>query len=163
MLLWRGDVLYNTVAGNIFWVWVQILLQQNSKIHLVKMLDHVTWAQVGRHDAVLFVPEAHRVVGLALRERISRRSASGHLGEPHLSSWEWSKSSQDLYVRAMPIFVTSPFLTAIILCPERASRIKMHYFAAWTHAKPSERHQTAPPKARSLYIVHVNKKTMHII
>ena len=106
MLLWRGDVLYNTVAGNIFWVWVQILLTYNSGIHLVKMLGHINWQAVGGHDAVLFVPEDLTKIGF------------------------W-----DLYVRAMPLFMPSAYLTAIILCPEQNSRIKMHYFEPRRHLK----------------------------
>ncbi|CAK9101886.1 unnamed protein product [Durusdinium trenchii] len=103
ILQWRGDVLWNTVAGSVFWVWVQMLLHLNSGIDIVRITHgvgtHMSWKEVGRHDAVLFVPEDLTKIGF------------------------W-----DLYASAMPLFITDESLTASLLCPEPMSRVKMHYF-----------------------------------
>ena len=99
LLQWRGDVLWNTIAGSTFWVWLQLLFHRSAALDILRMTGAMSWSAVSQHDAVLFVPEDLTKIAF------------------------W-----DLYAAQMPIFVPDVEVLAMLLCFEESSVKKMHYF-----------------------------------
>lgn len=105
LLQWRGDVMWNTVAGSMFAVWIMLLFDQNTFNWKVSSMTHgltlagMGWDEIVRHDAVLFVPE----------------------DSTKIAFW-------DLYSTSIPLFVADAGVVAHIVCPEPSSLHKNHYF-----------------------------------
>ena len=99
LLQWRGDVLWNTIAGSSFWVWLQFLCHRSAAVDILRMTGHMDWQQVSHHDAVLFVPEDLTKIAF------------------------W-----DLYAVGMPTLIPDAQLLSQLLCFEEQSVRKMHYF-----------------------------------